>query len=88
MIKNKLKKINLNNTLTDITKFIDNKINIEKKDTSRSKSIQTNQSQNKYIHLIKKGKKSKSKSKSKNNIKTTKLDSYGFNINSKENKKK
>ena len=82
------KKINLNNTLTDITKFIDNKVNIEKKDTSRSKSIQTNQSQNKYIHLIKKGKKSKSKSKSKNNIKTTKLDSYGFNINSKENKKK
>ena len=27
------KKINLNNSLTDITKFLDNKVNIEKKDT-------------------------------------------------------
>ena len=79
------KKINLNNSLTDITKFLDNKVNIEKKDIKRSKSIQTNPSPNKYIHLIKKGKKSKSKSKSKNNIKSIKLDSFGFNLNSKKN---
>ena len=80
-------KKNINNSLTDITKFIDNKVNIEKKDHNRSKSLQTNPSPNKYIHLIKRGKKSKSKSKSKqkNNIKSKKLDSFGFNINSKNN---
>ena len=76
--ENKSKKLEIkrNNSLQDITSFINN--NIENKKPKKSKSNDSKSSpSNKHIHLIRKGKKTKSKSK----IQTKSLDSFLINKN-------
>ena len=76
--ENKSKKLEIkrNNSLQDITSFINN--NIENKKSKKSKSNDSKSSpSNKHIHLIRKGKKTKSKSK----IQTKSLDSFLINKN-------